>query len=555
MRRKMSTARRTALSPSHGVDAVGGRARHLHGAAAAPPWPARPPACRSARRRPRSRPGVRRAPASGYSSPPARHVPRPGRRSARPERPASGPRQVRRWRASSPRGPPSCRRRRGRRGDRRRCGAELLRVARDHVEMAVEDQPDGAASRPAPQARRPPVSTRSTAAPRASSQPATKSVARRDAGAAGGVVGDQPLGELDLVHRGRIAESPELAGREGGREGPGLPWTRARLRRRCPRPPGRRPGGARRAAGVASPSAGGVTLAGTLDLRRCADPSRRSPWSAASAPRTATARFGGGGGGVYRQIATGSPAAASRCCATTSAASATRRGANLAWLDARPLAADAGAVARALVSMPGVDSLARRADRATARGATWRCGAARTAPVQRVVTLSAPGRRLGLLPRVSGTAARLLAGWWAPTWRPPPWGATRCRTRCRAPRRRCWCTAPPTARCPCRTWRGSPGPGSAAGRPTPHPAGAGRRPLPTGRGPGPATGRSTRSPPSSTDQRRRASISTTGCAGSRRPTGARSAAQPTSVAWIPTAWATRPATADPMAIGPITASW
>ncbi len=34
--------------------------------------------------------------------------------------------------------------------------------------------------------------------------------------------------------------------------------------------------------------------------------------------------------------------------------------------------------------------------------------AARSAPATRVVTLSAPGRRLGLLPRVSGTASRLL---------------------------------------------------------------------------------------------------------------------------------------------------
>ena len=83
-------------------------------------------------------------------------------------------------------------------------------------------------------------------------------------------------------------------------------------------------------------------------------------------------------------------------------------GPNLAWLDARPLAADAGRVTRALVAMPGIDS-SRVTLMGHSQGGDLALRAARTAPVQRVVTLSAPGRRLRLLPRVSGTAARLLA--------------------------------------------------------------------------------------------------------------------------------------------------
>ena len=83
-------------------------------------------------------------------------------------------------------------------------------------------------------------------------------------------------------------------------------------------------------------------------------------------------------------------------------------GPNLAWLDARPLAADAGGVTRALVAMPGIDS-SRVTLMGHSQGGDLALRAARTAPVQRVVTLSAPGRRLRLLPRVSGTAARLLA--------------------------------------------------------------------------------------------------------------------------------------------------
>ena len=83
------------------------------------------------------------------------------------------------------------------------------------------------------------------------------------------------------------------------------------------------------------------------------------------------------------------------------------QGPTLAWLDARPLASDAVAAARRLVRLPGVDT--RRVTLiGHSQGGDLALEAARTAPATRVVTLSAPGRRLGLLPRVSGTANRLL---------------------------------------------------------------------------------------------------------------------------------------------------
>jgi fermentation-respiration switch protein FrsA (DUF1100 family) len=110
---------------------------------------------------------------------------------------------------------------------------------------------------------------------------------------------------------------------------------------------------------VSIPAGGGATLAGTLDL-----PAGRGPFPAVALVGGfgPTNRDGalGGGGGVYRQIAQG----------------LARRGVAVLRYD---------------------------------KGGNLALRAARGAPVQRVVTLSAPGRRLELLPRVSGTAARLLA--------------------------------------------------------------------------------------------------------------------------------------------------
>ncbi len=84
------------------------------------------------------------------------------------------------------------------------------------------------------------------------------------------------------------------------------------------------------------------------------------------------------------------------------------QGPTLSWLDARPLAADAVAATRRLVSLPGVDT-ARVTLVGHSQGGDLALRAARTAPATRVVTLAAPGRRLGLLPRAAGTPERLLS--------------------------------------------------------------------------------------------------------------------------------------------------
>ncbi len=159
---------------------------------------------------------------------------------------------------------------------------------------------------------------------------------------------------------------------------------------------------------VSIPAGGGVTLAGTLDL-----PPGRGPFPAVAlvggfGPTNRDGALGGGGGGVYRQIADGLARRGVAVLRYDKRGIGDSTGPNLAWLDARPLAADAGTVARALVAMPGVNS-SRVALMGHSQGGNLALRAARTAPVQRVVTLSAPGRRLALLPRVSGTAARLLA--------------------------------------------------------------------------------------------------------------------------------------------------
>lgn len=159
---------------------------------------------------------------------------------------------------------------------------------------------------------------------------------------------------------------------------------------------------------VTIPAGGGVTLAGTLSL-----PAGPGPFPAVAlvggfGPTDRDGALGGGGSGVYRQIAQGLSRRGVAVLRYDKRGIGDSTGPNLAWLDARPLAADAGTVARALVTMPGIDS-SHITLMGHSQGGDLALRAARTAPVQRVVTLSAPGRRLRLLPRVSGTAARLLA--------------------------------------------------------------------------------------------------------------------------------------------------
>ncbi len=79
----------------------------------------------------------------------------------------------------------------------------------------------------------------------------------------------------------------------------------------------------------------------------------------------------------------------------------------LSWLDARPLARDAAAAAQALAALPGVDA-SRVALVGHSQGGDPALEVARAAPATRIVTLAAPGRALGRLPRVTAGAGRLL---------------------------------------------------------------------------------------------------------------------------------------------------
>ncbi|WP_217915284.1 alpha/beta hydrolase family protein [Miltoncostaea marina] len=82
-------------------------------------------------------------------------------------------------------------------------------------------------------------------------------------------------------------------------------------------------------------------------------------------------------------------------------------GAPLAWLDRRPLAADAAAAVRALAALPGVDR-ARVAIVGHSQGGALAMEAAASGPATRVVTLASPGRPLGQLRRAAGAPGRLL---------------------------------------------------------------------------------------------------------------------------------------------------
>lgn len=158
---------------------------------------------------------------------------------------------------------------------------------------------------------------------------------------------------------------------------------------------------------VAIPAAPGVTLAGTLT-----SPPGRGPHPAVAliggfGPTDRDGALAGGGSGVYRQIALGLARRGVAVLRYDKRGIGDSEGPDLSWLDARPLASDAATVGRALARMPGVDR-SRLALIGHSQGGNLAMRAAPSTPVGRVVTLAAPGRRLGLLPRASGTAGRVL---------------------------------------------------------------------------------------------------------------------------------------------------
>ncbi len=158
---------------------------------------------------------------------------------------------------------------------------------------------------------------------------------------------------------------------------------------------------------VAIPAGGGVTLSGTLAVPPGPGPFPAAVLVGGFGPNNRDGTFGDRGDGAYRGIALGLARRGVAVLRYDKRGIGASDGPALSWLDARPLARDAGAAARTLASLPGVDRT-RIALIGHSQGGDLALQAARTAPVTRVVTLSAPGRPLGALPRVSGTAGRLL---------------------------------------------------------------------------------------------------------------------------------------------------
>lgn len=155
------------------------------------------------------------------------------------------------------------------------------------------------------------------------------------------------------------------------------------------------------------PAEDGLTLAATLTVPAGPGPFAAAVFVGGFGPTNRDGSFGDRGDGAYRGIATGLARRGVAVLRYDKRGIGGSDGPALSWLDARPLAHDAGAAVRALASIPGIDRR-RLALIGHSQGGDLALQAARTAPVTRVVTLSAPGRPLGSLPRVSGAAGRLL---------------------------------------------------------------------------------------------------------------------------------------------------
>lgn len=155
------------------------------------------------------------------------------------------------------------------------------------------------------------------------------------------------------------------------------------------------------------PTSGGLVLSGTLTV-----PAGPGPYPAAVlvggfGPANRDGSFGDRGDGAYRGIALGLAERGVAVLRYDKRGIGASEGPDLSWLDARPLAVDAAAATRALAALPGVDTRRIALIGHSQRG-DLALEAARTAPATRVVTLSAPGRPLGLLPRAAGAPGRLL---------------------------------------------------------------------------------------------------------------------------------------------------
>ena len=152
---------------------------------------------------------------------------------------------------------------------------------------------------------------------------------------------------------------------------------------------------------------GEVTLAGTIAVPPGPGPHPAAVLVGGFGPANRDGAFGERGDGAYRAWARELAARGLAVLRYDKRGTGESGGAALSWLDARPLAADAAAAARALARLPGVDP-ARLTLIGHSQGGDLALAAAAVAPVARIVTIGAPGRPLGLLSRASGSAGRFL---------------------------------------------------------------------------------------------------------------------------------------------------
>jgi uncharacterized protein len=155
---------------------------------------------------------------------------------------------------------------------------------------------------------------------------------------------------------------------------------------------------------MAVPAPGGVTLAATLTVPPGPGPHPAAVLVSGFGPASRDGSFGRPGG-PYADLARDLARAGVATLRYDKRGTGGSGGPALSWLDARALTRDASAAVRALAALPG---LRRVALIGHSQGGDLALAAAPGSRAARVVTLAAPGRPLGDLPRVSGGARALL---------------------------------------------------------------------------------------------------------------------------------------------------